>query len=228
MCLTDFLYTLLELRVRPQQPARTAELAVSATRVALRAPQRPGCSPGRYPPIQCSAIRVWEIAAPTGVEPLEWLLLCDQAVETFETAHACVVQYATRWFIEEFHKALKSGLGVQRLQLKTAQRLFSAIALLSVVALRLLDLREHLRVAPAQPAEKSGLEALELEVLRLQSKRAIKTVQDVALALGRLGGHLNRKSDGMPGWQVLWRGMQQLQTIVEGVHLASRLKQKFG
>ncbi len=221
-------YFALELRARPQQPARTAELAVSATRVALRAPQRPGCSPGRYAPIQCSAIRVWEIAAPTGVEPLEWLLLCDQAVETFETAHTCVVQYATRWFIEEFHKALKSGLGVQRLQLKTAQRLFAAIALLSVVALRLLDLREHLRVAPAQPAAKSGLEALQLEVLRLQSKRAIKTVQDVALALGRLGGHLNRKGDGVPGWQVLWRGMQQLQTIVEGVHLASRLKQKFG
>ncbi len=211
---------------------------MSATRVALRAPQRPGCSPGRYPPIQWSAIRVWEIAAPAGVEPLEWLLLCDQAVETFETARACVVQYATRWFIEEFHKALKSGLGVQRLQLKTAQRLFAAIALLSVVALRLLDLREHLRVAPDQPAEKSGLEALQLEVLqlevlqlevlRLQSKRAIKTVQDVALALGRLGGHLNRKGDGAPGWQVLWRGMQQLQTIVEGVHLASRLKQEFG
>ena len=220
----------LELRARPQQPARTAQLAVSATRVTLRAPQRPGCSPGRNLPIHCSAIRVWEIAAPAGIEPLEWLLLCDQEVETFESAHACVVQYATRWFIEEFHKALKSGLGVQRLQLKTAHRLFSAIALLSVVALRLLDLREHLRVAPDQPAEKSGLETLELEVLRLQSKRAIETVQDVALALGRLGGHLNRKGDGVPGWQVLWRGMQQLQTVVKGVRLASRLqqKQKFG
>ncbi len=96
------------------------------------------------------------------------------------------------------------------------------------MALRLLDLREHLRVAPAQPAQKCGLEALELQVLRLQSGRSIETVQDVALALGRLGGHLNRKGDGMPGWQVLWRGMLQLQTLVEGVRLAGKLEQKFG
>lgn len=96
------------------------------------------------------------------------------------------------------------------------------------MALRLLDLREHLRVAPAQPAAQCGLEALELKVLQLQTLRNIETVQDVALALGHLGGHLNRKSDGMPGWQVLWRGMQQLQTLVEGVRLASKLEQKFG
>ena len=227
----------LELRARPQQPARTAELAVSATRVALRAPQRPGCSPGRYPPIQCSAIRVWEIAAPAGVEPLglnHWHGCCYVTKRwrhlRQHTPVWCSMPLAgsSKSSTRPSRKALKSGLGVQRLQLKTAQRLFAAIALLSVVALRLLDLREHLRVAPDQPAEKSGLEALQLEVLRLQSKRAIKTVQDVALALGRLGGHLNRKGDGAPGWQVLWRGMQQLQTIVEGVHLASRLKQEFG
>lgn len=197
----------LELRARPRQPARIARLGVSATRVALRAPQRPGCSAGRQAPIHCSVIRVWEMAAPAGVEPLEWVLLCDQEVTEFEMAHACVLQYATRWLIEEFHKALKTGVGVERLQLKTAHRLFAAIALLSIVALRLLDLREHLRVAPAQPAQKCRLKALELQVLRLQSGRSIETVQDVALALGRLGGHLNRKGDGMPGWQVLWRGI---------------------
>lgn len=218
----------LEVRARPQQPARSAYLAVSATRVVLRAPQRPACSAGRNAPICCSVIRVWEIGAPAGAEPLEWVLLCDQEVAEFETAHLCVLQYATRWLIEEFHKALKTGLGVERLQLKTAERLFAAIALLSVVALRLLDLREHLRVAPAQPAAECGLEALELEVLQFQSSRVIATVQDVALALGRLGGHLNRKGDGMPGWQALWRGMHQLQTLVEGVRLASRLQQKFG
>jgi len=218
----------LELRARPRQPARTAHLGVSVTRVALRAPQRPGCSAGSRDPLHCSVIRVWEMAAPAGVEPLKWVLLCDQEVEEFETAHACVLQYATRWLIEEFHKALKTGVGVERLQLKTAQRLFAAIALLSVVALRLLDLREHLRIGPAQPAAESGLEALELEVLRLQSGRGIETVQEVALALGRLGGHLNRKGDGMPGWQVLWRGMLKLQTLAEGFRLASKLEQKFG
>jgi hypothetical protein len=29
-------------------------------------------------------------------------------------------------------------------------------------------------------------------------------VAEVALAVGRLGGRLNRKSDGLPGWITLW------------------------
>lgn len=214
----------LELRRRGQQAARQARLKVSAARVALRAPQRPGRGAGSHAPLSCSVIRVWEEgekAVPAErkpVEPLEWVLLCDQEVENFETAHECVLQSAARWLIEEFHKALKTGLGVERLQLKTAPRLFAAIALLSVVALRLLSMREHLRQNPGHPAPRCGLEPLELEVLRLQSNRVLETAQDVALALGRLGRHLNRKGDGQPGWQVLWRGMQRLQTLAGGAN----------
>lgn len=114
-------------------------------------------------------------------ELLEWVLLCDQEASTFETAHECVLQYATRWLIEEFHKALKTGLGVERLQLKTASWLFAAIALLSVVAVRLLDLRGHLRQNSKQPALRCGLEPVELAVLQLQSNRTLDTAQDVAL-----------------------------------------------
>jgi hypothetical protein len=35
-------------------------------------------------------------------------------------------------------------------------------------------------------------------------------VAEVALAIGRLGGHLNRAQDGLPGWQSLWQGMKKL------------------
>ena len=40
---------------------------------------------------------------------------------------------------------------------------------------------------------------------------------DFCLALARLGGHLNRKSDGFPGWQTLWRGWEELQTMTAAV-----------
>ena len=56
-----------------------------------------------------------------------------------------ICQYATRWIIEEYHKAIKTGLGAERLQLESAERLFAAIAIMSVVALRLIALRERLR-----------------------------------------------------------------------------------
>ena len=49
------------------------------------------------------------------------------------------------------------------------------------------------------------------------------TVREVALAVGHLGGHLNRKSDGLPGWQTLWRGMAKLGHLVAGVRLARRM-----
>ena len=98
---------------------------------------------------------------------------------------------------------------------------------MSVVALRLIELRERLRRHPEAEAAQAGLSPLELEVLRQKSGRTLRTVREVALAIGRLGGHLNRKSDGLPGWQTLWHGMNTLHALVEGVLIAPRL-QSFG
>jgi transposase-like protein/transposase Tn5 family protein len=215
----------LELRSRRPQPARRARLRVGTSPVCLGAPQRPGHPQGSQPPIACTVVRVWEVEAPASVEPLEGVLLYDAAVDTFPQALECMLQYAARWIIEEYHKALKSGLGAERLQLETAAGLMAAIAIMSIVALRLLDLRERVRLHPEAPAEEAGLGPLELQVLQLQARIVLHTVQDVALAIGRLGGHLNRRGDGMPGWQTLWRGMTTLRTLVEGVRLAHRVKQ---
>ena len=122
-----------------------------------------------------------------GGRALEWILLCDAPVMTFAQAHECALQYASRWLIEEFHKALKTGLGVERLQLETAERLLAA-ALMSVVALRLVGLREQVRTVPQAPAEAAGLDELTLEVLRTATHRPLQTVAEVALAIGRLAG----------------------------------------
>jgi hypothetical protein len=214
----------LELRQRPQHPARTAHLCVSATAVTLSAPWRPGHGRRRKPPIPCTAVRVWEATTPDTRDRLEWILLCETDVTCFAQAHECALQYSTRWLIEEYHKAIKTGLGAERLQLESAERLFAAIALMSVVALRLLALREHLRRHPDAEAAQAGLSPLELEVLRARSGRPLSTVREVALAIGRLGGHLNRKGEGMPGWQTLWHGMNTLRALVEGVLIAQRLK----
>lgn len=214
----------LSLRARPQHPARVAALSVSAAEVTLRSPQRPGASKGGLAPITCTVVRVWEEQPPEGVEPLEWILLTDQSVETLETALVCAQQYATRWTIEEFHKALKTGLGAERLQLESAHRLFAAISIMSVVALRLVALKERVRVMPDAPAGESGLGPLEIRVLALKLNRELKTVRDVALAIGRLGGHMNRKGDGLPGLITLWRGAQKLQALVAGAMLGLKLR----
>jgi hypothetical protein len=213
----------MQVRERPKRPAHTAKLAIAGCSVKIRSPQRPGASPGKLPTVTCSVVRVWEVDPPGDAEPLEWLLLCDQAVEQVEQALEVALQYSTRWVIEDFHKALKTGLGAERLYLEDAHRLFAAISVMSVDALRLLELREALRIGPDAPATASGLNALELKILKLKTKRPLKTVNDVNLALGRLGGHMNRKSDGLPGLITLWRGMKKLRALVEGARLGSQL-----
>jgi hypothetical protein len=162
--------------------------------------------------------------APAGVEPLEWLLLSDAPATTAADALTLVQQYATRWVIEEYHKVLKTGLGAERLQLEEATRLFAAIAVMSVVAVRLLDLKEWVRAAPEAPADVAGLTPLEQRLLSLHAKRPLPTVRDVALALGRLGGHLNRTGDGLPGWRTLWRGIERLHAMADGAALVLEAK----
>ena len=64
------------------------------------------------------------------------------------------------------------------------------------------------------------MSGLELLVLRAKLGAPLRTVEEVVLGVGRLGGHLNRKGDGLPGWQTLWLGMTQLRHLVEGYQLA--------
>ncbi|RZK52230.1 MAG: IS4 family transposase, partial [Hymenobacter sp.] len=173
----------LALRGRPRQPAREVVLQVSfSAPVALRAPQRPGGATGKGEPIPASVVRVWEETGPAAAPGLEWLLLSDQPIADLAQALTCVRQYTSRWLIEDFHKALKTGLGAEKLQLQTAARLFAAVALLSVVALALVDLREKSRLEPDLPAEACGLTSTELRVLRHQSRRPLDTVRAVYLA----------------------------------------------
>ncbi|WP_210518269.1 IS4 family transposase [Hymenobacter terricola] len=217
----------LALRGRPGQAAREVGLHVSfSPPPAPRAPQRPGAATGKGDPIPCAAVRVREAAEADSATPgLEWLLLSDQPITDFAQALSCARQYTSRWLAEDFHKALKTGLGAEKLQLQTAERLFAAVALLSVVALALVDMREKSRLQPDLPARAAGLEATFLQVLTLRSPRPVQTVRDVYYALAGLGGHLGRKGDGPPGWQTLWRGLMSLRLLVEGVRLATQLTQ---
>ena len=60
--------------------------------------------------------------------------------------------YEKRWLIEEWHKALKTGCRVEHRQLKTKERLERITALLSVVSVRLLQLKSAARTTPERPA----------------------------------------------------------------------------
>ena len=60
------------------------------------------------------------------------------------------------------------------------------------------------------------------QLLSAAVDRTLTTVAEVLLAIGRLGGHMNRRSDGMPGWLTLWRGMEKLRLMAKGARLARK------
>jgi hypothetical protein len=51
---------------------------------------------------------------------------------------------------------------------------------------------------------------------------ATLTAHDLWRTMASFGGYFNRKSDGPPGWQTLWKGWLYVQTVLQGVHLATR------
>jgi hypothetical protein len=171
-------------------------------------------------------IEVWEVDPPPGEKRLHWLLWTREPATTPEEVWEVVRKYTRRWPIEEFHEALKSGCRIEALRLETWERLLKAVVLYSGVAARVVSLRDRSREEPESPATVL-LSADECAVLTAHCGKGELatglTLRQAVLWIGRLGGHLNRKGDGMPGIRTLWRGMRDLELLVQGFRVAKRL-----
>lgn len=202
---------------RPGKPARTATVGVHWAPLTIISPRQKR-GEERGVPLNVWVVCVQEIDPPTGEDPLEWILLTNDPVEDFEDACERIDWYSTRWTIEEYHKVLKTGCGIETLQFTTEARLQPAIALLSVVALHLLNLRDASRQPDAANRPATDLfPPLFVEVLslwRFGCRREL-SAHEFFFAMARLGGHQNRKHDHPPGWIVLWRGWTKLQLMIE-------------
>ena len=180
-------------------------------------------------PLRVWVIRVWEIAPPKGATPVEWILLTNVAAATVAGAWERVGWYECRWVVEEYHKAQKTGCALEDMQFTTEAALQPMIALLSVVATQLLNLRAVARQADAKtrPADEVVHKdyVAVLSAWRYKELRPL-TMHEFFYALGRLGGHQNRKCDKQPGWLVLWRGWMKLQSMVEGAAVIGATKYK--
>lgn len=209
----------VEAQAKDNQPARTAQVSVSWQLVTIRpSPQRRGEERGV--PLLVWVVRVWEADPPKGVEALEWILLTNVEVRTLADAFERVDWYGLRWIVEEYHKAQKSGCDIESMQFSHIERLEPAIALLSVIAVMLLTLRDQSRApdAKTRPATEC-VPALWVRLLSARRHKEVRmdwSVHDFFYALARLGGHQNRKHDHRPGWLVLWRGWTHLHAMLDG------------
>ena len=129
-------------------------------------------------------------------------------------------QYTQRWKIERLHFTLKSGLGIEQLQFDTAEKLAHAIALLSIVAWRVLWVTYYARLNPDAPAQHM-LGATPLKVLSKASGQSIITATQASRAIAKLGGYVGPSGKYKePGVKSIWRGIQRLQAMTEGWCLA--------
>lgn len=199
------------------QKQRIAKLAVRFATVKIAPPMRR--KKENLSSVEMSIIYVKEVG-PKVVNPVEWYLLTTMKIETIEQAGQCVKWYSLRWLIERFHYVLKEGCKIEELQLEEAERLKKAIGIYSIVAWRLLHITYLNRVDPDAPA----MEILaEDELLALHhfinrqsnTMKKIPTVGEVFPMIARLGGFLGRRSDGLPGVKVFWRGLTKLTNITE-------------
>ena len=108
---------------------RTAKMAVSFAPVCICAPVAKIGKHGEDP-LSMWVVRVWEVDPPAGQERLEWFLLTNHKVKTFEDAYEVVRWYECRWVIEEYHKGLKTGCQIESPQFTCEERLQPTIALI--------------------------------------------------------------------------------------------------
>jgi len=210
------------------KPARTATVEMRTLRTTLR-PDR-----AKYPhawPLTWTLVEVWEPNSAPGHEALHWLLWTQEPARTLVEVQEVVRKYTCRWPIEEYHLTLKSGCRLEALRLESWDSLAKAIVMYTSVAARIVALRDRAQQEPDAPAtvllreDECAVLVAKFgkgqEVLRL-------TLGQAVLWIGRLGGHLNRRRDGMPGVRTLWRGLRDLTLLVEGWRVARRLENRCG
>lgn len=126
-------------------PARDTTVALAWAAVRRQPPVH---ERGEYrdTPLAVWGLRVWEANPPPEITaPVEWFLLTAVAVASTSDAWERVDGYGCRPVVEELHKGMKTGCDIEAPQFETTAALEPLIAVWSVVALLLLQVRDASR-----------------------------------------------------------------------------------
>jgi hypothetical protein len=174
---------------------------------------RPQNNKDSYESVTLTAIEIKEKSS--AQEIIHWKLLTTLEITSTTDVLKCVKWYMFRWLIERFHYVLKSGTKIEQLQLKDAKSLQKAIAVYSLAAFRVMQLvyesRHHPEVNCEVILTKAQWQTLYMLIHHSnQIPKMPPSLHQAVLWIGKLGGHLGRKSDGPPGLKTVWLGYQQL------------------
>lgn len=186
---------------------------------------RPRNKQHEYESVELTAIEVREKS--TKDNAILWRLLTTLEVNCIEQVKRCIQWYTSRWLIERFHFVVKSGCKVEELQLKQADSLKKAIVTYSFAAFKIMQMTYESRAYPKVSCEVvlTKQEWQTLYMLQTQSSKLPQNPPTLAEAvrwIAKLGGYLNRKSDGPPGLISVWLGYHQLTECVKLYSIMSK------
>jgi hypothetical protein len=208
-----------ETEVREVQVPRTGEAAQRQARLSVRfceveiRPPRNG--PGGRRPLRVWAVLAREEHPPSGVEPLEWMLLTTIEVRTFSQAMQKLDWYVRRWGIEVYHRTLKSGCLIEERQFGSATGLINCLAVDMMVAWRILYMTRLGREVPDLPATAVFTQDEWQSLYKFTHPNKplpaqVPSLNECIRMVAKLGGHIGRKSDGPPGVESIWVGLTRL------------------
>jgi hypothetical protein len=135
---------------RNNTPAREATMEVAGCRVSVAKPV--SVHDEKLPPkLAINLVRITELDPPSGLEPIEWILATSLPIGTVSELMTIVEYYIQRWKIERFHYVLKSGMGAEKIQQRTYERIKPVIFIYSVIALYIMAITYVGRVLPDAP-----------------------------------------------------------------------------
>jgi len=164
----------------------------------------------RLETVKLNIVLVRERNCPSNEKPVEWVLFTKEKIDTPSEVAWVVDVYRKRWLIEEYFKSLKTGCAFEKRQLEPRKTLEAGLGVLVPIAWRLLLLKVVGRQTPASDAT-LVLSNLQIDILRSQSKKRMPhklSTKRAMLEVAALGGHI--KNNGLPGWIVLGRGLDNL------------------
>ncbi len=153
-------------KAKPGHAKRIAKVAVRYLEIELL----PGAYQKDKAPIKVRIVHVQETTNPEDDEPVEWFLLTTCDVSSPEQAIQILRWYCLRWRIEDWHRVLKSGCNIEKLQHKTVERLKRTIAINLVIAWRIMLMTLLGRQCPELPAEVLFSD-IEIKVIREDQKK---------------------------------------------------------
>ena len=208
----------LTVTAGPKRTARSARMVVRTTRVRIRLRDR---QKETTQPFDVTVVETREEGTtPPGETPIAWRLLTNYDVATAEDADRVIEAYATRWSIESFHKAWKTGVcNVEDSQLRGRDPMVKWATMLAAVAARSERLKVLSRNEPDLPADQelTTYEIRALIELKRRNKKRTETIPDDVPTLGQamywlaeLGGYTGKSSGGPPGSITIRRGLDYI------------------